>query len=102
MSKHTNKYWIREKEFISLKKERDILLWELRLYSSNRLKYIDKKLNHKFFNEYRGMYHTAPWYYRNMLNRRQRYKSKKVVHKILKGQEDVLFEDNYKDAPWYW
>ena len=110
MSNHTNKLWLREKEYISLIKERR-MIWDSlpryrRLYSGNRtnsrLVYINQKLEHKFFNEFRGMYHTAPWWYRNMLNRSQRAKSKLVLHKIMKGDEDYIFEDNYKDAPWYW
>ena len=60
MSKHTNKHWLREKEYISLIKERD-LIWDSlpryrRLYSNNRsnsrLVYINQRLEHKFFNEY--------------------------------------------------
>ena len=110
MSKHTNKHWLREKEYTSLIKERD-LIWDSlpryrRLYSNNRsnsrLVYINQRLEHKFFNEYCGKYHTAPWWYRNMLNRSQRAKSKKSLHRIMKGDEDVIFEDRYKDASWYW
>ena len=110
MSKHTNKHWLREKEYISLIKERD-LLWDYlpryrRLYSNNRsnsrLVYINQRLEHKFFNEYCGKYHTAPWWYRNMLNRSQRAKSKQSLHRIIKGDENVIFEDNYRNAPWYW
>jgi hypothetical protein len=37
-----------------------------------------------------------------MLNRSQRAKSKQVLHRIMKGDENYIFEDNYTDAPWYW
>jgi hypothetical protein len=62
MSKHTNKHWLREKEYISLIKERD-LIWDSlpryrRLYSNNR-------------------------------------SNSRLVY-------NVIFEDNYRDAPWYW
>ena len=109
MSKHTNKHWIREKEYISLINERGRIWdstttnkWSSRFTTNSRLSYVERKLEHKFFNEYSGRYQTAPWWYRNMLNRRQRSKSKQVIHKILKGYDDYTFEDNYKDAPWYW
>ena len=108
MSKHTNKHWLREKEYISLKKEYNRLYDSIPRYpkwrspQNSRLDEINEKLNQKFYNEYNGYFKSAPWWYRNMLNRIQRAKSKQVLHRIMKGDENYIFEDNYKDAPWYW
>ena len=103
MSKHTNKHWLREKEYISLNKEYDSTprsRWSRP--QNSRLCEINERLRQKFHNEYNGYFNSAPWWYRNMLNRRQRAKSKRVLHRIMKGDENYIFEDNYKDAPWYW
>ncbi len=106
MSKHTNKYWLREKEYISLRLEEDYLYHTLSRYRwrtlpNKRLSEIEGKLEHKFFNEYRGKYRTAPKWYRKMLNRSQRAKSKQTLYRELQGY-DVSYEDNYKDCAWYW
>jgi cation transport regulator ChaB len=109
MSKHNNKHWLREKEYISLKKELEYLhditprypRW--RQPQNSRLSEVKEKLSQKFYNEYNGYFNSAPWWYRNMLNRAQRAKSKQVLHKIIKGDdENYIFEDIYKDAHWYW
>ena len=107
MSKHTNKHWLREKEYISLKKEFDRLYYSITRPrwsrpQNSRLDEITEKINQKFYNEDNGRFNSAPWWYRNMLNRRQRAKSKRALHRIMKGDENYIFEDNYKDAPWYW
>jgi len=103
MSKHTNKNWLREKEFISLKKERDSIYNSTRYkYSNSRLTETTERLSQKFYNEYHGWFHTAPWWYRNMLNRRQRAKSKIIIYKLINISDDFVFDDNYKDGPWYW
>lgn len=108
MSKHTNKHWLREKEYISLKKEHDYIYDSTPRYpkwsrpQNSRLCEINERLRQKFHNEYNGYFNSAPWWYRNMLNRAQRAKSKQVLHRIMKGDENYIFEDNYKDAPWYW
>lgn len=106
MSRHTNKHWLREKEYISLNKELDHLYettprYRRRILTSTRMAEINGKLDHKFFNEYRVKYKTSPKWYRKMLNRSQRAKSKQSLHKTLKGH-DVCFEDNYKGCSWYW
>ena len=79
MSKHTNKHWLREKEYTSLQREENFLYSTLSIYrwrvvSNKRLSEIDYKLNHTFFNEYRGKYRNAPKWYRKMLNRTKRSK----------------------------
>jgi len=107
MSKHTNKHWLREKEFISLNQELDHLYDTSprtrfrRVIPSTRMAEINGKLEHKFFNEYRGKYKTAPKWYRKMLNRSQRAKSKQTLYRDIKGY-DVCYEDNYKGCSWYW
>mgnify|MGYP006890185154 CR=1 FL=1 len=103
--KHLNKHWLREKEYISLKKEIDLIYYETFRSSrvkSTRASEIDRKLCFKFYNETHGMYHTAPKWYRKMKNRIQRAKSKQTLYKIINTGEDYAFEDNYKDCPWYW
>ena len=109
MSKHTNKHWLREKEYISLKIEHSIIWkefsysWKCRGYSTDsRMGEIRIRLKN-FYNEERGQYRTAPHWYRNMLNRRQRAKSRIVLYKTIMIEDyDYVFQDNYRDAPWYW
>lgn len=108
MSKHTNKYWLREKELISLKMEHDYLYdtaprarrWGYPI-PSTRIEEIDRKLLYKFYDEYHGKWKTSPRYYRKMLNKKQRSKAKKILHNILDGK-DYCFEDNYRGCNWYW
>lgn len=107
MSKHANKHWLREKEFISLKIEHDYLYdttprthyW--RRIQTTRLEEINRKFLYKFYNEYRGKWNTAPKHYRKSLNKIQRAKSKQVLRKVLSGKEPC-FEDNYRGCNWYW
>jgi hypothetical protein len=108
MSKHTNKHWLREKEFISLEMEYDYLCNSLprarrwgRSLPNTRLEEIDRKLLYKFYNEHHGHWNTAPKHYRKMLNKIQRAKAKQILHKILDGKEPC-FEDNYRGCNWYW
>ena len=108
MSKHTNKYWIREKEYISLMKE-DAELWKIRCENRNyrnpskREIEIDSILVSKFYNEHNGRYNTAPKWYRKMLNRIQRAKSKQALYNLIANDnDDYIFEGNYKDCSWYW
>lgn len=103
MSKHTNKYWLREKEFISLEMEYDFLYSISRnrmTFQESRFSEISRKLNHKFHIEYNGR--SAPKWYRNMLNRKQRSKSKSTLSKLPMIDYDYIFEDNFKDSSWYW
>ena len=105
--KHLNKHWLREKEYISLKKELDELYYTIPMVRWRRLPHarvceINRKLDYKFYNEEHGWYHTAPKWYRKMKNRIQRAKSKNTLYKIINISDDYTFEDNYKDAPWYW
>ena len=108
MSKHTNKHWLREKEFISLKMEydflRNITVRSHRYRSlddsveSTRIQEVIRSLNNKFHNEYNGG--KAPRWYRNMLNRKQRAKSKLILYKTINIEGDYIFDDNFKDAAW--
>jgi len=107
MSKHNNKYWLREKQYRSLLKERESIwdetTWRYGLRSQHkRLQEIYEILKQRFYDEEYGWYQTAPKHYRKTLNRIQRAKQKQVMHKIISGEENFVFEDSYKDAPWYW
>lgn len=112
MSKHTNKHWLREKEFISLETEYSNL-WDTlqrsafprrwgRIMPNTRVEEINRKFRYKFYDEYYGHWHTAPKHYRKTLNRIQRARAKQTLYKMLNGDENVNFEDNYKDCNWYW
>jgi len=98
MSRHGNKYWIREKEYYTLKKIYYDLYYP---YSSTAESEIDRRLHSKFWNEFCGFFNTAPKRYRKLLNRRQRAKARIALHNLMKGKE-ISFEDNYKDCNWYW
>jgi hypothetical protein len=102
--KHGNKHWEREKEYISLLKEYEYLHTTISVYHWCRNREVDrvrKKLRYKYYNEYYGMYNTAPKWYRKMKNKIQRAKSKQTLYRELQGY-DVCYEDNYKDCAWYW
>lgn len=108
MSKHANKHWLREKEFISLKMEYEYLYdtvprtrrWGGPI-GTTRMEEINRKFLYKFYNEYHGKWNTAPRHYRKSLNKIQRAKAKQILHKILDGKE-YCFEDNYRGCSWYW
>jgi len=107
MSKHTNKHWLREKEYLSFKTEDSALYDSLprcryRILPNTRVEEINRKFRYKFHNEEYGKYNTAPKWYRKMLNRIQRAKSKQTLYKVINIDDDFVFEDNYKDASWYW
>ncbi len=102
MSKHTNKHWLREKEFRLLRREYDYLSRYCKYSQNSRLREVDEKLNQKFHNEHNGYFNSAPWWYRNMLNRSQRAKSKQVLHRTMRDDVIYIFEDNYKGSSWYW
>lgn len=98
MSRHSNKHWLREKEYYILKKIYYDLYY---LHSSSAEAEINGRLHRKFWNEFCGFFNTAPKKYRKQLNRRQRAKAKQVLHEIMSGKEKP-FEDNYRDCNWYW
>jgi hypothetical protein len=98
MRKHGNKYWLREKEYRMLKGIYYSLYYP---HSSAAESEIGRRLNFKFYDEFCGFFNTAPKRYRKLLNRRQRARSKQVLHRMLDGKE-AIFEDNYKDCAWYW
>lgn len=102
--KHGNKHWEREKEYYSLLKEYEYLHTTISVYhwdGNSKVDAVRKKFKNKYYNEYYGMYNTAPKWYRKMKNRIQRAKSKQTLYKELQGY-DVCYEDNYKDCAWYW
>ena len=112
MRKFENKYIKRAKEYLSLLKEleylREFHFEEIFRYrSSNSLKSqynkIKKRLKTEFYNEYCGWYHTATHFYRNMKNRKLRYKSKKIIKNwMVDTEKEIIFEDNYSDCSWFW
>lgn len=107
MKRHNNKYWKREKEYISLLMELDRLYdtsfdykrWKRT--SNSEIDQIRRKLRFKFYHLYYGWYNTAPKHYRKQLNRSRRKESKNTLRRELQGYE-VSYNDNYKDASWYW
>lgn len=106
MRRYTNKHWIKEKEFISLIREKDFLYkllprYKWRIVDDTRISYIERELHDRFYYKYLGKYKGAPKWYRRMLNRKQRYKSNKTLYNQLKGI-DTYYDNNYKDSSWYW
>jgi hypothetical protein len=107
MSKHLNKHWIREKEFISLNLELDFLYdsnigphgFRFRV-SNSRISEIDNKLIAKFYNEYHGRYRTPPKHYKRLLNKRLRAKSKMTLFKLINISDNYVFEDR-PDGSWW-
>jgi len=103
--KHLNKHWLREKKYISLKKEESIL-WDLNrecfYLKFKREDEIERIFLYKFYNMEYGKYNTAPKWYRRFKNHSQKAKAKQKLFLELKGYEDICYEDNYKDASWYW
>lgn len=104
--KHGNKHWEREKEYYSLLKYQDYLYYTAprdrwKIAPNREIDSVERKLKHKYYNEYYGKYNTAPKWYRKMKNRIQRAKSKQTLYKELQGY-DFCYEDNYKDCAWYW
>ena len=108
MSKHTNKHWLKEKEYLSLKEEYESLYDSLprcrwRILPNSRVDEINRKFLYKFYNEDYGHRYSAPKWFRKMLNKTQRAKSKQTLYKIVNIEGDYIFDDNYKDAAWlYW
>lgn len=107
--KHGNNYWEREKEYISLLRYDAYLYstaprstrYRWRINPNSEIDRVKNKLRYKFYNEYHGKYRTAPKWYRKMLNRQQRAKSKQTLYRELQGY-DVCYEDNYRGCSWYW
>lgn len=109
MSKHTNKHWLREKEYFSLKLEYYALCDDLprvryyRVLPDTKVEEINRRFIYKFYDKEYCTYDNAPKKFRKMLNRIQRSKSKRVLGKIIRFDSDFQFEDNYKNAAWlYW
>jgi len=108
MSKHTNKHWLREKEYNSLKTEYNCLYdmvprYRWRLLPNTRVEEVNRKFLYKFYSEEYGVRGSAPKWFRKMLNKTQRAKSKQTLYKITHIEGDFVFEDNYKNAAWlYW
>lgn len=109
MSKHTNKHWLREKEYYSLKIEYDQIWKNLitirwrPIMTSSRYEEIRRKFYYKFYNEFYGYGQSAPKHYRKYLNKQQRAKSKRNLYNIVYKDKEICFEDNYKNAAYnYW
>lgn len=105
-----NKYYLRDKHFLSLIRESDYILKSIYTFSntklnrlkSTRLDEIEEILIQRYYNEYRGKYNTAPKWYRKILNKRQRLKSKRKIELEVNGHDDTCYDDNYKGCSWYW
>ena len=55
------------------------------------------------FYDYDQTCRYAPKSFRKILNREQRAKSKQILYKIQFVDSELEFEDNYRDAAWwYW
>ena len=105
MKKYTNKYWLREKEFISLIIEEDYIYsmiggYRYRIIPNQRLVEIKEKLHQKFYNEYVRRNYDSPKWYKKIQKRTHRYKSKRNLNMELCGY-DVLY-DSYKCGNRYW
>jgi hypothetical protein len=108
VNRYKNKHWIREKEYISLTDELDRLLdissnhKKFEINSSSEVEYIRRKLKHKFYDIYYGWYNTAPKHHRKYLNRKRRRSNRNILKRESIGYDYVAYNDNYKDASWYW
>ena len=96
--KHLNKKWLLEKEYLSLKREDYAIPFSFD--KSTREAEIESRLLHKFHNK--EWSRNAPKKWRKYLNQTRRAKSKQTLIKQLKCYQ-IEFDDNYKDAYWwYW
>lgn len=63
---------------------------------------LESKLMNDFY-DYDQTCRYAPKSFRKILNREQRAKSKQILYKIQFVDSELEFEDNYRDAAWwYW
>ena len=100
MKKHNNKYWLKEKEYLFIKREYRSFDRRWPYMESTRESEVERKLLYKFYyDEYRC---GVPKWYIKLLNQAQRSKQKRILYKIINVNEDLNFEDNYKDAAWWW
>lgn len=58
--KHNNKYWLKEKFYISLQKEEDSLYNTVSWRHGGRSSEIESILRQKFYGKYCGRYNSAP------------------------------------------
>ena len=101
MRKHNNKYWLKEKEYLSLESEYRSLDTRWPYMKTTRMSEVERKFLYKFF-DLRFVYNAPKWY-RKLLNQEQRSKQKRILYQIINVNGDLNFEDNYKDASWrYW
>jgi hypothetical protein len=107
MSKHLNKYYLREKEYLNLIREKNFIINYTRtrryfrlIYTNTRLYEIDKKLNTKFI----SYYWTNRYYKKNTLkkkiNKIIRLKNKKQLRDFILYDKDVVY-DKYPCRYWY-
>lgn len=106
MKRHNNKYWKKEKEYISLLNQLDLLcdihpVFRWRISGDSQIERIRRKLRLDFYGLYYGWTNTAPKHYRKYLNKKRRKSSKNTLRRELMGY-DVSYDNNYKDASWYW
>lgn len=72
---------------------------EILQQEESELKYT---INTKFY-DFDNRYRYAPKSFRKILNREQRAKSKQTLYRIQFVDNELEFEDNYRDAAWwYW
>lgn len=62
---------------------------------------IRSEINSKFYNNKRWR-KNAPKKFRKHLNKKQRAKSKQILHNIVYKNCDLEFVDNYRNANWLW
>lgn len=107
MSKHLNKYYLKEKEYLRLLREKNFIIGFMRtrkyfrfVYTDSRLQEIDKKLN----TTYITYYWTNRYYKRNPLkkkiNKIIRLKNKKQLRDFMIYEIDALY-DKYPCKYWY-
>ena len=101
MKKHKNKYWLKEKEYLYLKREYRSFDRGWPYMESTRMSEIERKLLYKFY--YEEYNWGAPKWFRKELNQTQRARQKRILYQIINVKDDLTFEDNYKNASWlYW
>ena len=107
MSKHLNKYFLKEKEYLNLIKEKNFIINFIRsrryfrlVYTNSRLMEIESKLNTKFV----CYYYSYSYYKRNPLrkkiNKMVRLKNKKQLRDFMIYDKDVVY-DKYPCEYWY-
>jgi hypothetical protein len=106
MSKHLNKYFLKEKEYLSLIKEKNFIINFIRsrryfrIYTNSRLMEIEKKLNTKFVTYYYSYSSYKKNPLKKKINKMIRLKNKKQLRDYMIYDKDVLY-DKYPCKYWY-